>query len=441
MSSAKGRPKGVPNLYRRQNCGSGKGSQELLTTVPAPGYGIETEPEGVEYVPQPQGYTPEGCSIFRANASLTPDADPLKGLYQLYEHCPGEQLRLISVLPDGAAAAVHSSLGTATAVPAGNFRDDSVAGAVAAEGRRLFWTADSTGEDGTGRQPGTIYLRANPAAEPSASGACDETGKACSLQVSPPDSFFWAANPAGTLAIYQTGSQLFEAEISEEAGVLSAGSTPIAAGVGGVAGTSADATRIYLTSSEALAPGATLGQPNLYLYEQGEGFELVGTLAPEDRRAGPSFPASFRTSRVSPGGDHLAFMSEASLTGYDNADAASGMPNNEVYLYDAAEGELRCVSCNPSGVRPAGRLVGRKDEGKSEIWAAAQIPTWTTQLHDSRLLAADGTTSSSRATTPSSSVTPTGCATSTSGERPPARRSARASEPPSTSRAPAAASA
>ena len=232
---SEGAPEGVPNLYRRENCGAGKGSQELLTTVPAPDYGIDTEPEGVEYVPEPQGYTPDGCSVFRANASLTPDADPEKGIYQLYEHCPGEQLRLISVLPDGAAAAVHSSLGTAMASPAGNFREDSVAGAVAAGGERLFWTADSSSGNGTGSQAGTIYLRANPTAEPSASGACDEPGKACSLQVSPSDSFFWTANPAGTLAIYQTGGQLFEAEISEEAGVLSAGSTLIAGGIGGSA--------------------------------------------------------------------------------------------------------------------------------------------------------------------------------------------------------------
>ena len=43
------------------------------------------------------------------------------------------------------------------------------------------------------------------------------------------------------------------------------------------------------------------------------------------------------TSRVSPNGEYQAFMSERSLTGYDNTDANSGVPDEEVYLYDAIE--------------------------------------------------------------------------------------------------------
>ena len=39
-------------------------------------------------------------------------------------------------------------------------------------------------------------------------------------------------------------------------------------------------------------------------------------------------------------GEWLAFMSERSLTGYDNRDAASGEPDEEVYLYDAARERL-----------------------------------------------------------------------------------------------------
>jgi hypothetical protein len=89
-----------------------------------------------------------------------------------------------------------------------------------------------------------------------------------------------------------------------------------------------------------------------------------------------------------------AFVSHASPTGYDNTDADSGEADAEVFLYDAeangGEGELRCVSCNPSGARPAGRKVGSKEEGKTQVWVAGQIPGWEYQLHPSRVLSEDG---------------------------------------------------
>ena len=53
-------------------------------------------------------------------------------------------------------------------------------------------------------------------------------------------------------------------------------------------------------------------------------------------------------------GSWLAFSSESSLTGYDNRDAKSGLPDSEVYLYNAVSGKLVCASCNPSNARPVG---------------------------------------------------------------------------------------
>ena len=55
-------------------------------------------------------------------------------------------------------------------------------------------------------------------------------------------------------------------------------------------------------------------------------------------------------------GDWFAFMSDRSLTGYDNRDAVTGEPDEEVFLYDARSGGLTCVSCDPTGARPAGVL-------------------------------------------------------------------------------------
>ena len=55
-----------------------------------------------------------------------------------------------------------------------------------------------------------------------------------------------------------------------------------------------------------------------------------------------------------PVGEHLAFVSQAPLTGYDNIDVGTGSPDTEVFVYDASTGRLSCASCNPSGARPVG---------------------------------------------------------------------------------------
>ena len=50
----------------------------------------------------------------------------------------------------------------------------------------------------------------------------------------------------------------------------------------------------------------------------------------------------------------MTFDTASRLAGYDNRDAVSGKLDSEVYLYDAQENRLACVSCNPTGARPAG---------------------------------------------------------------------------------------
>ena len=104
------------------------------------------------------------------------------------------------------------------------------------------------------------------------------------------------------------------------------------------------------------------------------------------------------TARVSPDGQWLAFMSDRRLTGYDNSDAASGVPDEEVYLFDEATGGLVCASCNPTGERPAGVF---DPEFKTERnaapllvdewgawrghWLAGSVPGWTPYEHQAAL--------------------------------------------------------
>ena len=410
LALVEGAPPLTPNLYRRELCGAQ--GYELLTSVAPTGARADDELGASFYYPMVQGSTPDGAhSLMRADTPLTPDAST-KEIFQLYETSegplPGEkaELRLVSVLPDGKPAGTHSSLGT----PAGEnaeFRSDSVHNAVAADGSRVFWTASTATSkedpppEGRRLQPGNLYLRANPLAPQSANGKCEELGKACTLAIAGPDAEFWTADPGGSRAIYQIGAVLFEAQIEAKGKKLVSTSTQIAAGVIGVMGASEDADRVYLTSTNALAAGAVAGKPNLYLYEQGAGFKLVAAALSSldsshfDDPSLDNIKPVIRKARVSADGLHAVFLSHAPLTGYDNTDVQSGQPDAEVFLYDAGAnegaGNLVCVACNPSGARPEGRLLGRREDSiDTPIWAAAQIPGWETQQYASRLLSPDG---------------------------------------------------
>ena len=56
----------------------------------------------------------------------------------------------------------------------------------------------------------------------------------------------------------------------------------------------------------------------------------------------------------------MAFDSDSSAlaastdNGFNNADANSGSPDDEIYLYDASNGSLACASCNVTGKQPIG---------------------------------------------------------------------------------------
>jgi hypothetical protein len=391
-------PPGVVNLYRRSNCGSEPAHKLLTNVVPlgvGPG-GLEPEYE----IPVPQGFSAdETHTVFLAGAAMTPNACKTAGIAQVYVTSEEGPMRLVSVLPNGTVTCNQSSAGTFLGT-IDSMVSSSLVHAISSDGSRVFWTETTqVNPQGFVGGLGKLYVRLNATQPPSKPGSgCSEPDKACTLPIyTAGQAFFWGANAEGTKAIYVVGKQtdeLYEYEVAEEK------STLIAKGVHyghyGVAGMSEDASRIYFTSKEILtaAPNsegdaAQAGQPNLYLYEAGEGggsYTFIGTLAANDGRTTSSEPG-LRSSRVTPDGMHLAFAASTPLTGYDNADRGSGAPASELYTYDAeagGPGKLRCVSCNPSGARPAGRA----DTGG--VVTSATIPGWPDQLRPSRLLTEDG---------------------------------------------------
>jgi hypothetical protein len=173
------------------------------------------------------------------------------------------------------------------------------------------------------------------------------------------------------------------------------------------------ATGVLSTMENAMKEKAVAGADNVYvLHNDGSAWEaptFVATLSREDEKdwyresfgTGTSAPAlAYITSRVSPDGRYLTFMSNRPLTGYDNIDRNSTpgeqRRDEEVYLYDAVAGRLVCASCNPTGARPSGVLDSRTrgtapliDRAGSwnktliggDHWLAGSIPGWDEAEH------------------------------------------------------------
>ncbi len=355
-----------PNLYRRVGCGAGAPSYEALTSVEPPNLAPTSPP--VEYFPELQGFSADGSKgFFRVSDKLTENAR--KNTSQVYE-ADGELLSLVCVLPNETASKNPCSLGTAVSL--GFDRENAVARAVSTDGSHVYW---SDAVDG----PGKLYVRID-----------GEKTLPVSESISTEEAQFWTASVDGSKAIFSIGGSLYEFDAT------TGDSTLIAEGALGVAGASEDVSRLYFASSKVLAPGAVDGQNNFYLEENGT-FDFIAALPAADISEFRPSPVSvrpvIRTSRVTPDGGALVFVSNGSPTGYDNVDAVSGKIDYEVFLYDATAdggaGQLVCVSCNPSGARPEGREWDvRSSDGR---WAAAWIPPWTNQLYAPRVVSDDGT--------------------------------------------------
>ncbi len=244
-------------------------------------------------------------------AKLTPDATEMAGVggtcnpaeANLYEWSGGE-LRLINLLPG-------ETQGTPGA------RLAAQAAAVNSDGSRVYFTDE-----------GNLYLRegAHTVWVDQAQGG---------------GGVFQTASAEGRFAFFTKAAHLYRYDAQTEAAT---DLTP-AGGVLGVLGAAEDGSRAYYLTSAGLylwqAPGTT------------------AEIAPGAPAAfAGDYPPATGATRVTPDGTHLAFLSTARLTGYDNTDQSTRLPDSEVYLYSApeggGEGALACLSCNPTGERPQG---------------------------------------------------------------------------------------
>lgn len=346
-----------PNLYLQNNL---NGAHLLLS----PGAAETTTSEPRQYVVSFSGASSDfGHIIFSATGVLSGEG-VLENANNLYEWSDG-QLKLVSRLPNGVPAEGAPCFGrseSARCDPASSF----LGHAISADGSRIFWT-DLGGSYEASESP--LFARVDGR----------ETFQLDATQGGPGpggQGRFWTASSDGSRVFFtdvgkltaqfsaDNSADLYEYDFDQPPGsrlkdlTVDTGDAE-GAGVEYVLGASEDGSYLYFIASGVLGAGAQQGEPNVYVRHDGE-TRFIATISRADyflsnENIAPYTDEELRTARVSPNGHHLTFTSLSRLTGYDNRDQASGEPDSEVFLYDAEEARLHCVSCNPSGARPTGR--------------------------------------------------------------------------------------
>jgi hypothetical protein len=316
--------------------------------------------------------------VLKSTVQLTGTAIPGEGLYEWSAaRPPSEQLQLVSVLPGGTAARCPE-LG-------GRENGTVQRRAISNDGSRVVWSSPAApGCDGG------LYLR--------------DTVRKETVLIAGGEATFQIASAGEPTRVFftptkQTG-ELYVCEVLEEAGKLKCRLPlpDLAPGVqGNVLGSSEDGSYVYFVAGNVLTAA----------HYNGAGWESrpVATLSAADANDWSIHPYQ-QTARVSPDGRYVAFMSERSLTGYDNRDALSGERDEEVFLYDWQSNRRVCASCDPTGARPAGVEDSKEANGGTGPlvdnrgvwngrWLAGLTPGWTADgeyppLYQSRYLSDNG---------------------------------------------------
>jgi hypothetical protein len=289
--------------------------------------------------------------IFEANDALatpgTPGApgavDGGAGKNNLYESVGGV-LGLVNVLPDGSTepGAVFGS-GEELTIRRGNsnITFSNFDHAISADGSRVYWTDQNKNR---------VYVR---------------VGERSSFEVPDPSNFL-AASVDGSKVLMNDG-YIYELHESEEAFEAVASLGEGLPGFQGILGSSEDFSTIYFVDTTVL-PGAepsvegrvpVAGAANLYEWHDGTS-TVIATIGRGLELPTHDWAAAIsdRSTEVTPNGRYVAFLSAASLTGYDNVmvegecSIAAGSTCSEVFEYDSVTGRVVCASCNPSGARP-----------------------------------------------------------------------------------------
>jgi hypothetical protein len=389
-------------------------SSNVLPGVPFGGEETEPGPEpgggvwagGVEFL---SATLDLGHAVLASPQPLTPgfsESFEPEGRPNLYE-LAGGALSLVSVLPGGEPAAEAG-------LPAKLGRNNlNMRGAISSDGDRVIFETGAS-EHLYLRDVGLAQTVRLDEVEPGASGGAG----APTFQAASSDGgriFFTdvarlttdATAKPGKPDLYMCEVDVIESHVSCALSDLSVDPNPgEAANVQGeVSAIDATGGHVYFAANGALtstanAHGETAvpgvcnseGEAPCNLYEYDTGARRISLVAVLSSHDDPDWAGRTNlralgnlTARSSPGGRYFTFMSQRSLTGYDNRDSNSGQPDQEVFLFDASNGELSCVSCNPTGARPTGvfdkpqfpGLLVDHPQSWGNRWLAGSVPGWT----------------------------------------------------------------
>ena len=224
------------------------------------------------------------------------------------------------------------------------------AGAVSADGSRIYWVDTNTGD---------LWLRDGGANE-QVDGAAGGGGS------------FEVASADGSIAYFSKAGDLYRYNATGNSGVQLTSTGAIGALEGALGAASSGANLYFLTAtglyhcSNANSAGAN-------------GCDAASRVA--DDADASNHPAASGTARVSADGSKLLFLATTPLEDYagnvfDNADLNTRTPDSQVYLYDTSGSRLTCVSCNPSNGRPVGpsSIPGATANGTSALATVAYKP-------------------------------------------------------------------
>jgi hypothetical protein len=402
-------PSNVDNLFLRH----ADGSYSLLTTAPpSVGGGCPAgNPEGDLCFQTRDEATLAGAAsdfshvIFESNDCLTPDApcDPLSGGFETVENLyetVGATVSLVGYLPDGTPVAAQPGSGE-TAISNRNVSTaQDVQGAVSADGSRVFFTATADGGQPDSAQNGLSEIYQRVAGASTVEVSVPASG-ATPANSTPEPAVYWGASSDGSRVLFTSSAELTSDANTGSANAgqdlyqydtgtaaltdLSVDTNPADSATGadvqGVIGASSDGSYVYFVATGQLVAGdGTDGQPNLYESHSGQ-LSFIATLSPTDSNDWTNQRLDLQ-SYVTPDGQHLAFMSSAPVTGFDNTDQSTGRPDTEVYEYAAPSGQLSCASCDATGARPVGNaFVGASD---------SVFNTANSVLYQPRVLSDDG---------------------------------------------------
>lgn len=438
------------SVYRRHNttCEAGKsGCYEALVTAAndtGVSEGAKTKYSGqLEY----QGSSPDlAHTVIKSQVPLNasaPTNEPV-GLYEVFS--PGaESPQIVSLLPkefeaEAPVAAAEPELGNGELGENGH----RTRNAVSENGQRVFWTGVRSLENAKAEEfefhqlfmrdtSRGVTIQLNKAVEGVKEPINEKTAEAqIHFQTAAADGsrVFFTDNvpltPTSKIGFKSGGpADLYVCNIVEtETGptchltdLTGSFAKPGGDVLGAVIGANAAGTTVYFAANGAPEgavkgkcpnPNAVTGPEakescNIYVVHETAGVwgtpKLIAVVSALDAPdwANNGAKTSFLTSRVSPSGQYMAFMSERPLTGYDSRDIspqAHEAHDEEVFLYNdgAPEGTnpVTCVSCNPN---PAQRPRGVFDtpasgEGNGLVidpfsvvwrgrWLAANIPAYT----------------------------------------------------------------